>query len=255
MAGNVSDDPYADAGLYDLEYADHDEDVPYYQSIAWQASGPILELGCGTGRLAIPMAHAGAQVVGVDLAPAMLEGLRRRLDDETPSVRARIELHQGDFRTLRLGRRFPVVLWPFNALHHCEGDADLDAALLTIREHLEPGGLVALDAYLPDLELYDRDPDARFEERDFIDPVRRERVYSWEQGWWDAENRVHHVVYHYRSPTAHRRAHIAFRMWELDELRAAWARHGFTVEHEAEDFRSTPLGPASLKYVVALRGA
>lgn len=255
MARTVSDDPYADPSLYDLEYADHDEDVAYYQSLAWQARGPVLELACGTGRLTLPMARTGAELVAVDRSRAMLAGLRRRLAAEHASVQARVEVQQGDFQTLRLARRFPLVLWPFNALHHCADDDALNASLTTLRAHLEPGGHVALDAYLPDLELYDRDPEARFEERDFIDPVRRERVKSWEQGWWDAPTRTHHVVYHYQSKSGHRRAHLTFRMWELAELRAAWRHHGFVIEHEAEDFRSAPLHDGSLKYVAVLRDA
>jgi SAM-dependent methyltransferase len=251
MTHDDDDDPYRDAHLYDLEYADHDEDIAWYQALAWQAEGPVLELGCGTGRLTLPMAQAGATVTGVDLSHAMLDGLRERLA-ASPPLQQRVEVLHGDFRTLRLGRRFDVVLWPFNALHHCRDDAQLDASLQTIRAHLAPGGVVGLDAYLPDLELYDRDPQERFEERHLIDPSRGEAIHSWEQGWYDHDTRIHHVVYHYASASGLRKAHLTFRMWTLDELRQALSRNGFVLEHEAEDFRSSPLTADSLKYVATM---
>ena len=248
----LSDDPYRDPHLYDLEYADHDEDIAYYKAMAWQAEGPVLELGCGTGRLTLPMASVGAHVTGVDLSEGMLTGLRARLADMPSDVRGRVEVLQGDFRTLALGRRFATVLWPFNALHHCRTDEELDASLEVLLAHLAPDGVIGLDAYLPDIELYDRDPNERYEERHLIDPVRGEAVRSWEQGWWDAPTRTHHVVYTYASASGTRKAHLRFTMWELPELRAAFARHGLRVLHEAEDFRSTPLNDSSLKYVAQL---
>jgi SAM-dependent methyltransferase len=246
------DDPYRDPELYDIEYADMSEDVAYYQAIAWQADGPILELGCGTGRLTIPMADTGAHMVGVDLSEAMLAGCRAKLDALPPA--GTVELHHGEFRTFELGRRFNTIIWPFNALHHLRTDEALDQALQRIAAHLEPGGMLATDAYLPDLELYDRDPNQKFEGRTFLDPRTGGALESWEQGWWEPEGRIHHVLYTYRHPDGEtEKVHICFRMWSLEELRAAFVRAGFTIEHEAEDFRSTPLRPKSLKYVATFR--
>ena len=244
------DDPYRDAELYDLEYADMHEDVAYYTAIAARSRGPLLELGCGTGRLTLPMSRAPVRIVGVDIAQSMLDGCQRKLDRLPPAQRARVELIQGDFRTLRLQRTFATVLWPFNALHHCHSDAELADAIDTLVAHLAPGGLLAVDAYLPDYDLYDRDPNQRFEGRTFLDPRTGGALESWEQGWWDPQTRIHHVVYHYRHRDGRvEKAHLRFHMWELHELHAAFARAGFRLQHEASDYRDTPLEPTSLKWV------
>ena len=251
----LSDDPYRDPALYDLEYADMHEDVAFYVAMAWQCMGDVLELGCGTGRLTLPMARTGTRVVGVDRSAPMLDGLRAKLADE-PELIPRVELHQGDFTSFHLGRRFLAVLWPFNALHHCRDDEELDRALSRIAAHLHPNGLLGLDAYLPDYELYDRDPNERFEERTFIDPRSGRRLDSWEQGWWDPAARVHHVVYHYRRDDGHvDRVHLPFRMWELEELRSAFRRAGLDVVHEASDFQDGGVGHDALKYVATLQHA
>jgi SAM-dependent methyltransferase len=248
------DDPYRDPDLYDLEYADMHEDVAYYTAIAVQSEGDMLELGCGTGRLTVPMSRAPVRIVGVDLSEAMLTGCRRKLSALPEAQRRRVELVQGDFRTLRLGRTFATVLWPFNALHHCKTDADLHDAIQTLAAHVRPNGLLAVDAYLPDLELYDRDASERFEGRTFLDPRTGGALESWEQGWWDDATRTHHVVYHYRHRDGRlEKAHLRFRMWNLDELHAAFADAGFQLEHEASDFRDAPLQARSLKWVATFR--
>ena len=246
---NDRDDRYRDADLYDLEYADMFEDVAYYAAIAAQTEGPLLELACGTGRLTLPMSRT-TSIVAVDRSPAMLDGCRRKMVSVPPSQARRIELLEGNFLDLRLGRTFHTVLWPFNALHHCRNDHELHAAIQTLAVHTAPGGCVAIDAYLPDVALYDRDPNERFEERTLFEAKTGRSMETWEQGWWDAETRTHHVVYHYQYLDGRlEKAHLRFTMWELPELHRAFEEAGFRLEYEASDFRSAPIEPSSLKWV------
>lgn len=259
MAGRVSpeEDPYGDGTLYDLEYAEHDEDVDWYVMHARRADGPVLELGCGTGRLTLPIARSGVAVHGVDRAPRMLRVLEDKLAGEELSVRQRIRLIESDYRTLEPDRTFGAVLWPFNALHHCEGPDDLVATLERIRGWTSPQGRLALDCYLPDVELYDRDPEDRYEPRWFVDPRSGGSLESWEQGWWDAEQRVHHVLYTYRHRDGREeRCHLALRMYELPELHQMLASSGWVLEQELQDFVGTAVGPGALKWVgVAVRAS
>lgn len=259
----VTDDPYDHPDLYDLEYADHDEDVAYYVSLAGRRArdrgarsghAPVLELGCGTGRLSLPLARAGHPVLGLDASLPMLAKLDQKLRLEPEEVRQRVATLAGDFCQLDLQRRFKLVLWPFNAMHHCPGARALVSTLERIRDHVEPGGLLAFDAYLPDRELYVRDPEERFEQRSFTDPTTGERLDSWEQGWWDEADRIHHVLYVYaRADGSERRTHLRFHMWELDELRECFADAGFQLLRESEDFVGTPLGARPLKLVGVAR--
>lgn len=137
----------ADAELYDLQYGTYRDDLPHYLRLADDLGSPVLELGAGTGRITEPLARAGHEVVAVDAAPAMLERAGRRLAD--PALAARVELVNGDMRTLDLGRTFPLVIAPFNTLMHLYTIADQDAALARVRAHLEPGGVFAFDLYVP----------------------------------------------------------------------------------------------------------
>ncbi|MEZ4320993.1 MAG: class I SAM-dependent methyltransferase [Myxococcota bacterium] len=251
----MNEDPYADAALYDLEYADHTEDIGYYTTLASLSTGPLLELGCGTGRLTLPMARRGACVDGVDASDGMLEGLRLKLAAEPAPVQARIRFWNGDFRepNPHLRTDYEWVLWPFNAIHHCKSPDDVVRTLGWVREHLGPDGRVALDAYLPDRTLYDRDPKKTYEHRIFKDPRTGQPLHTWEQGWWDEASRTHHVVYTYKHrDQTEERAHLTLRMFEQEELASLFREAGFRITFSAEDFQGTPLRPASLKWVIQL---
>lgn len=257
-------DPYDDALLYDLEYADHVEDVAFYVDRARNAAGRVLELGCGTGRLTVPIARAGVDVVGVDRSPAMLGALDGRVAREAPAVSARVRRLCADYTTVDPGAiagmaasggagRFRTVIWPFNALHHCQDEASVDAMLARIGGWLDGGGRVALDCYLPDRELYDRDPEGQFEHRTFTHPVTGVSLDSWEQGWWDEAAKVHHVVYVYRWPDGtERRTHLELRMFELVELYRMFDRAGWRIVREASDFSGRPVVTGALKWVGVL---
>lgn len=246
------DDPYGMPDLYDLEYHQHDEDVPFYLNQARAAAGrPILELGCGTGRLALQLAGDGHEVHGVDLSESMLARFLAKLDRAPDPVRARVTARRGDFRTFDAPAVYGLVILPFNAMHHCRSVEELVAVFTTARTALAPGGRFVLDCYLEDLDLYDRDPDERYEERTFVDPRTGEVLHSWEQGWWDPDVRVHHVMYVYEHADGRREgSHLQLRMFTLDEIRAAVTAAGLRILREAEDFDGRPMGDDALKYVV-----
>lgn len=248
--GDLTDDPYADGTLYDMEYAHHDEDVVWYTLQARLTGGPVLELGCGTGRLTLPIARTGLRVTGVDRAPAMIATLRGKLAEEPRAVQRRVQVVEADYQSTLQAGEFGAVLWPFNALHHCADTGDVRRILEGLRARVQPGGRLAMDCYLPDVGLYDRDPEARFEHRVFADPRSGSTLHSWEQGWWDPENHVHHVLYVYKHQDGREeRTRLQLRMFTLDELRALLVQSGWQLVHEARDFLGTPVADDALKWV------
>lgn len=244
-------DAYADGELYDLEYADYKEDVNFYVERARSTRGLLLELGCGTGRLTLPMARAGATVVGLDRAPAMVAELSRRLEGESPEVRARVQVRVADYREpLPDSESYQLVVWPFNALHHCENLDQVTSLLRNVHARCEPNARLALDCYLPAPHLFGRDPGGRHEYRLFTHPRTGERIVSWEQDSWDEDRQVHHVVYTYQTASGGlHEVHLALYMYSLVQIRRAIARAGWQLVHEAQDFRGTKLTPAAIKWV------
>lgn len=141
------------AGLYDHVALYRDRpDLEFYLDAAREAGSPVLEIGCGTGRVLIPTARAGIEITGLDLSPSMLAVCRQRLLAEPDPVRARVELVEGDMRRFDLGRGFNLVTIPFRAFQHLVSVEDQLACLGSIRRHLVPGGTLILDLFNPSLE-------------------------------------------------------------------------------------------------------
>jgi SAM-dependent methyltransferase len=134
------------ARYYDWEHADYDIDVPLYVDFARRTGGPILELACGSGRLMAPLLELGENVVGIDSSAPMLERARQYLNKGGGSAMSRrASLQQADVRNLRLKRRFQLAIYGLDSFGLLSGIDDQLAALRSIREHLEPGGLLILD--------------------------------------------------------------------------------------------------------------
>lgn len=146
-------DNYAlDAELYDLVYADYIEDIAFYVQEAQQADGPCLELGCGTGRVLIPVAEAGALVTGIDAAQPMVARCQRKVNALPSDVRSRITVMQGDMRSFRFETQFALIYIPFRAFLHLMQASDQIVALRNIHRHLRPDGRLALNFFDPLLE-------------------------------------------------------------------------------------------------------
>lgn len=151
----MSTDEYAHiAEFYDLvpPYRTR-PDVEFYVQRARSAGGPVLEIGCGTGRVLIPTARAGVEVTGIDASPHMLDICRSRTAKETPDVQRRIQLVEADMRSFGLGRLFRLATIPFRPFQHLLTVEDQLSCLHTIRHHLVEDGLLIFDIFNPSLEL------------------------------------------------------------------------------------------------------
>ena len=113
-------------------------DVAFFVEMAQAAGGPVLEIGCGTGRVLIPTARAGIEIVGLDLSPSMLAVCRSNLAQESAETQARVRLVEGDMRDFDLGQQFALVTLPFRPFQHLTSVEDQIACLTTIHRHLAP---------------------------------------------------------------------------------------------------------------------
>jgi len=135
------------ARLYDPWSASVTEDVEFYVEEAVASGGPVVELACGTGRIAVPVAKAGVPVIGVDGSAAMLEVAREYAEAE--GVSGLVDLHVGDVREPPVEERVSLVLIPFRSLLHMTTEADRERALAAALELLVPGGRLVFDVFAP----------------------------------------------------------------------------------------------------------
>ena len=151
------------ASIYDPWSRSVTEDVEFYVERALAAGGPVVELAVGTGRIAIPVAVAGIDVIGVDSSPAMLEVARAAAKEA--GVSDRIDLRLGDLREPPVSERVPLVICPFRSLLHMKTEDEKLRALRAARKLLEPGGTFVFDVFSPSREDIE-ETDGRWLERE-----------------------------------------------------------------------------------------
>ncbi|MBC5805219.1 MAG: hypothetical protein DLM53_02130 [Candidatus Eremiobacter antarcticus] len=122
-------------------------DAAFYLDLARAAAGATLELGCGTGRLLIPIARAGVEIVGLDRSQAMLQRCRQKLETESEAVRSRTQLVNGDMTDFELKQRFQLVIAPFRCFQHVLAVERQIACLRCVRRQLAAGGTFVLDVF------------------------------------------------------------------------------------------------------------
>jgi SAM-dependent methyltransferase len=134
------------AELYDPWSASVVEDVAFYLEEARRSGGPVLELGVGTGRIAVPIAADAIRVIGVDSSRAMLDVCARR----AALAGVQLDLRVGDLRTPPVTERVPLVICPFRSLLHMHTDEDRLDVLGAAHDLLVPGGRFVFDVFAPD---------------------------------------------------------------------------------------------------------
>ena len=151
------------ARLYDPWSAGVIEDVSFYVEEALASGGPVVELGVGTGRIAIPTAAAGVHVIGVDSSAGMLEVCGEQA--RRAGVAERLDLRLGDLRRPPVDERVPLVTCPFRAYLHLVNNEERLDALAAARRLLRPGGRLIFDVFKPSQDDID-ETDGRWIERE-----------------------------------------------------------------------------------------
>ncbi len=259
LAGDYEDYAFV-ADLYDhvVPYRTR-PDVEFFVEEARAVGGPVLEVGCGTGRILIPTARAGIDIVGLDLSPHMLRICQQRLLNEPAAVQSRARLIQGDMRNFDLAQTFSLVTLPFRPFQHLTTVADQLACLASIHRHLAEEGRLILDLFNPSLPALVQDNLGQElgDEPEFTTPdgrrvVGRDRVVSR-----DHTNQVIQIelVYYVTHPDGREERLVhAFPMRYLFRFEAEHllARSGFAVEAVYADYDKSPYGakvPGELIFV------
>ena len=253
---------FADPVGYDHEDSS-DTGVAFYTDLARETDGSVLEIACGTGRVAIPIARQGFAVTGLDVVPGMLELARSK------SAGLTVRWVEGDARTFGLVERFRLIFLTGNAFQLFLTNADQEALLGRVRAHLHDEGMFAFEMRNPRWGGRGE----REEDRDglFVDLETREEEEA-RPSYVDAQGRevrvfdtraYDHVaqVLHW---TTHRRWHegarertkttrIALRYTFPQELAALLDHNGFTIARRYGDWNGEPLTAASRSIIVVCR--
>ena len=242
------------APFYDWENAQTvaRRDVPFWCRLAAAQPPPILELGCGTGRIALPIVKSGTPIVGIDRSEPMLDRARRRL--RRAKLTDRALLVRGDIRALPFRRRagFGCVIAPYGVLQSMTRERDLKAALASVAGVLRKDGLFALDL-VPDLPRwaeYSRRTSLRGRHArgtlTLIESVRQEPARGltiFDQEYVERRGGV-------------RRAHhfeLAFRTLSVPQMTRRLEQAGFAIDAVLGDYQGGPWDPRADTWVILAR--
>jgi len=240
------------APFYDWENARtlQRRDVAFWQRLAAAQDGPVLELGCGTGRIAVPVARAGARIVGIDRSEEMLARARARV--KRGRLSGRLSLVRGDIRALPFGARtkFSAVLAAYGILQSLTRERDLQRTFESVARVLKRGGLFAIDV-VPDLPKWDEYRNrisltgrhGRHTTLTLVETVRQDRArrltifdqeYRARKG---SERRVH-------------RFSLTFRTLSVPQLTRRLERAGFRILSVLGDYQGGPWDPRADVWVI-----
>jgi SAM-dependent methyltransferase len=182
------------AKYYDLIHAELTEDLPLVLTLARQGPGPVLELGCGTGRLLLPLARAGHSVIGLDNSPEMLAKARERLTEEPPEVQNRVRLVEADMMGFDLGEPVQLTIIPYNTLLHLDRKA-MEATLTAVGKHMDDNGRLFIDVVNPLLAAQTPDDRMLTLERVMVEPETGRKVVQMASSWVDLQMQILHITW------------------------------------------------------------
>ena len=196
---------YQDTDYYDYEFRARTEDVAFYKERYLDCEGWALEIGVGTGRIALPAIKAGAKIMGVDVHNGMLQAAQQHSKNLSKEQRSRLRLLQADVRDFDLGQTFELITCPFNVLQHMYDNEDINQALCTLHRHLSDDGVLIFDILMPNFEFLSRDPATRFEGVYFEHPTWQATYQYSEQSAYDPVQQLNQMWLHYdrKDPLPH----------------------------------------------------
>jgi len=238
------------ASFYDFHSLGLEGDVQFYLEEARKVDTPILEIGCGTGRILLPIAQAGSAVVGLDRSPDMLTILRRKLAKLAPEVRARVELVEGDMRDFSLDRHFSLITIPYRAFLHLLTPKAQRQALECIREHLADDGRLIFNIFDPSLDMIVSSlglgGTSLKRDSEFIHPETGNQVIVWYSGQYDPEIQLLNAYFIFEEIDSNGRVlqktynPLTLRYVHRYEMRYLLELSGYKVEALYGDFQRGP---------------
>jgi SAM-dependent methyltransferase len=238
------------APFYDWENAQTlgRRDVPFWRRVAMQATGPVLELGCGTGRVSRPLAEAGVDLVGIDRSAPMLERARNRsvkasryvAEESNANRSGALRLVRGDIRALPFRpRTFSMVLAPYGILQSLIRPRDLAATLESVARVMKPGATLGIDV-VPDVpqwreyknrkQLAGPGNGAHLTLIETVRQDRQRRLTMFSQCYLERRGRR----------TREHRFELTFRTLTVPQMTRQLARAGFAVTTVLGDYQGRP---------------
>jgi len=224
---------YEDPELYDAIYGHKKDDFSFYEYWVKKSGPNLLELACGTGRLAAPLIQAGYNYTGLDLSSEFITRCRDKFPDNST-------FKTGDMRNFDLNRKFDLIFIGFNSFLHLETEIQALECLRSVRRHLAPGGRFLLDIFVPQADFLYRD-----KKRYRVKPINHPRFGKcviYERNNYDEVTEINHIQWFFEDEEDSEREQYKFdmRMYFPDTIDKILNNSGFYIEEKWGDFNGLP---------------
>ena len=242
---------YGDPLHYDLlAQMTAPDDLPFYRDLLHQHGSPLLELGCGTGRVALDLAAEGADVVGVELHPAMLALAR----EKAQHAQLGITLALGDLRSFDLDQKFALVLLTYNTLNHLLDLDSITRCFDSVKRHMDESTRFVVDTFQPSLAFLGGEPARKRQILRYLDPYTQDEVRLHEENHYDPATQHNRIVWTYEiDGRPQRTEELTMRLFFPNELEALLRLSGFAIEARYGDYDRRPFGPTTSKQLTVCR--
>lgn len=243
------------AWLYDVDNRDIlIEDIPFYTDYATKQDGEILELGCGTGRVALVLAKQGFRVTGLDLSEQMLDVFRHKLKSQ-PELADKITLVQGNMANFNFDYKFSLIIAPFRAFQSLTDDEDIAMSLKCIKEHLTENGKFIVNVFNPRRVM-----DESWCYPETVQWERQDEAtgnYVVKKHWGDKIDTKNQIIYpHFAFEITYPNGKterivddLKLKYYYYDQLRAVVERAGMEITDEYSWYDKAPIGGREIIFV------
>jgi SAM-dependent methyltransferase len=245
------------ARYYDAENTDKNDDIPFYLQLAEEHGGPLLDVGCGTGRVMFPIARAGYEIHGIDNERAMLERAEDQLK-QMPDLRSRLKFYEGDIRTFEMPVQFKLTLVPYNGMMHFHDQETQLEVLRQLRKWTRDDGYLVLDLPNAGDVFASQDTEAVTLERTFLEPETGHMVMQQSVSYLDRVQQLMQITWIYDEITfdgtlKRTFAPLVLYYYFYSEIRLLLSQTGFEIEEVYGDLDYGPFVDGCERMIVVAK--
>ena len=209
------------------------DDIAFWQRQTNRQKGKILELGCGTGRITIPIAQEGKKISGLEFNDSMIESAKIKASKH----KVKIDFYLADMRYFSLNDRFDLIILPYNTIFHLVSLQDFQCCISCVKNHLTPKGKFIVDAWIPNMEKLARKMDDFQELEKYYDPITSELIVLMTRSNYDQVDQIDLCEFIFKhNDIVKSKVEQPFRIYFPKELEALLILNGFEIESIFGDY-------------------
>ncbi|MEF8873872.1 MAG: class I SAM-dependent methyltransferase [Candidatus Thermoplasmatota archaeon] len=241
---------YFDGKHYDA-WTEREVDIPFYKKQVENYGDPVLELGCGTGRITIPIAREGYDITGLDISRELLRRGKEKAEKDELDIR----WIEGDMRKFSLDRKFNLIFVPFNTIQHILSLEDLERVFENVKRHMNTDGRFIVEFFNPDLDILNRDPQEEHEVMEYDNPDGEGRIKITEKTSYEKAKQMLHLKWFYNFEDRRVTREWTSRIWFPKEVDEVFKYNDLEIEHKYGDFDESPFTNNSGQQIVVCKKA